>query len=128
MGGESVQGDANPQITGESLMAVTFDTGVFISHASNSAGMSAALALQWWRWVESYAANLVAREVRQAVQDYQRSLGASEETLRPIAERCLAAYRRLQGLSDEDWDIIEPTLDDEIATLHDLCATDEDLQ
>jgi predicted nucleic acid-binding protein len=107
---------------------VMFDTNVFICHLANYSGMSAARMLQMLRQLERYAASLAAREVRQTVDDYRRSLGASEEALRPIAERCLASFRKLQNLSDENWDIIEPTLDDEIGVLHDLCATDEDLR
>ena len=37
-------------------------------------------------------------------------------------------HRALQNLSDEDWDVIEPDLVEEIAVLHELCATDRDLQ
>jgi hypothetical protein len=103
-------------------MTMTFGTNVFISHASNFSGMTAARMLQMLRQVESYAANLLAREVRDAVQKYQAKQNWQ------TAEWCFAAYRKLQGLSDEDWDAIEPKLFDEIGVLHDLCATDEDLQ
>jgi hypothetical protein len=34
--------------------------------------------------------------------------------------RCLAAWRLLENLSDEDWDTIEPLLVEEIAVLHNL--------
>ena len=99
-----------------------FDTNVFIAHASNDYGMSG--MLQALRQLESYAASLVAREVRQTVQDYRQS--SLDD--RSNAERCLTAFRRLQNLSDRDWDAIEPKLVDEIAVLHDLCVSDEDLQ
>lgn len=95
---------------------VMFDTNVFICHASNDSGMST--VLPWIaRWLD------VVFEVRQAVQ----GLRPAAKT-RSTAERCLAAFRRLQGLPDEVWDAIEPVLVEEIAELHDLCATDKDLQ
>jgi hypothetical protein len=88
---------------------------VFISHASNDSGMST--VLPWIAWLD------IVIEVRQAVQELRLGAGS-----RSTAERCLAAFRSLQDLSDEDWDGTAPLLVDEIAMLHDLCATDKDLQ
>ena len=97
-------------------MVIAFDTGVFISHASNDSGMSCAVP-----WIAGYLG--VVLDVRHAVQGLRL-----EAKTRSTAEHCLAAFRRLQGLPDAVWDAIEPVLSDEIAELHDLCATDEDLQ
>jgi len=122
-------------------LTVFFDTNVLISHASNDSGMSFAKSAVICRY-------LVAYKVKMAVLDYQTSLGVLDQTLFfrglprksntfrrvvsgyfdpkddlwPIAERCFAAYRTLENLSDEDWDAIEPTLRDEIVMLHYLCA------
>jgi hypothetical protein len=97
-------------------MPVLYDTSVFISYARNDSGMST--AVPWIaRWLD------VVLEARQAVQGLQ----PGAET-RSSAEQCLAAFRRLQALPDEVWDMIEPLLVEEIAVLHDLCAADEDLQ
>ena len=92
-------------------MPVLYDTNVFISYTFNDVGMSGVL-----EWLD------VVLEVRQAVQGLQP--GA---VTRSSAEQCLAAFRRLQALPDEIWDMIEPMLIDEIAVLHDLCADDKDL-
>ena len=85
---------------------VMFDTNVFISYVSDL------LPPAFPAFMRRY---LVEYEVKMAVQPPQ------------IAERCLAAWRALEALSDEDWDAIEPNLVEEIAVLHALCATDKDL-
>lgn len=83
------------------------DTNVFISHAGGS-----------------FAMPLVAKVIGRMMVEAQVQSAVKWQT----GERCLNAYRALQNLSDEDWDVIEPDLVEEIAVLHELCATDRDLQ
>lgn len=85
---------------------VIFDTNVFISYASS------ALPPEFPAFMRRY---LLAYEVKLAVQ------------VRDVA-RCARVWLELQDLPDEDWDAIEPDLVEEIAVLHELCATDKDLQ
>ena len=84
-----------------------FDTNVFISHAGGS-----------------FAPPLIAKVIGRMMIEAQ----VESAVKWPTGERCLAAYRTLQNLSDEDWDAIAPNLVEESAVLHDLCATDRDLQ
>jgi hypothetical protein len=100
----------------DAALTVAFDTGVFISHASNDSGMSTILPVIAG-WLD------VVTEIREAVQGLRP--GAN---IRLIAERRLAAFRRLQALPDWVWDTLEPIIVEEIAELHDSCATDKDLQ
>jgi hypothetical protein len=83
------------------------DTNVFIAHAGGS-----------------FAMPLVAKIIGRMMVEAQVQSAVRRQT----GERCLAAYRTLQNLPDEDWDAIEPDLVEEIAVLHELCATDKDLQ
>ena len=86
---------------------VVFDTNMFISHAGSSPP-------EFPEWMRRY---VVEHEVKQAVQAYLNSVnspGPSRQTI----ERCLAACRLLDNLSDEDWAALEPVLVEEIGVLH----------
>ena len=85
---------------------VVFDTNVFISYASDT------LPPAFPEFMRRY---LIAYKARIAVQTRD-------------AAGCARVWVELRALSDEDWDAIEPDLVEEIAVLHDLCATDKDLQ
>jgi hypothetical protein len=81
------------------------DTNVFIAHSS-------------------FTPPLIAKIIGRMMVEAQVQSAVEWQT----GERCLNAYRALQNLTDEDWDAIEPDLVEEIAVLHELCATDKDLQ
>jgi hypothetical protein len=81
---------------------------VFISYASP-------LPPAFPEWIRRYA---VREEVKQAVQAYLNSVNSPGPS-RQVVERCIAACRRLDDLSDEDWDALEPLLAEEIGVLHD---------
>ena len=86
-------------------MMMIIDTSVFIAHSS-------------------FAPPTVAKIIHRMMVEAQVQSAVAWQT----GERCLNAYRALKNLSDEDWDAIEPDLVEEIAVLHELCATDKDLQ
>ena len=86
---------------------IVFDTNVFISHAGS-------WPPEFPIWMHRY---VVEYEVKQAVQAYLNSVNSPGPSRRVI-ERCLAACRLLDNLSDEDWEALAPLLVDEIAVLH----------
>jgi hypothetical protein len=86
---------------------IMFDTNVFISHAGP-------LPPEFPEWMHRY---VVEYEVKQAVQAYLNSVNSPGPS-RQVIERCIAACRLLDNLSDEDWDALEPLLADEIGVLH----------
>jgi hypothetical protein len=90
---------------------VMFNTNVFISHAG-------LLPPEYPVWMHRY---VVEYEVKQAAQAYLNSVNSPGPS-RWIIERCIAACRLLDNLSDEDWDALEPALADEIAVLHNCKA------
>jgi hypothetical protein len=66
----------------------------------------------------------VVFDTKQAVQELHQKGWRTPST----AERCRAAFRRLQALPNEVWELLEPVLQNEIAVLHHFCASDKDLQ
>ena len=86
---------------------VMFDTNVIISYAGPLP--------EFPEWIIHRF--MVEYEVKQAVQAYLNSVNSPGPS-RQVIERCIAACRLLDNLSDEDWDALEPLLADEIGVLH----------